>query len=106
MASPVEAEDSGSEDAVLSSEVASEEEEDSAEVLLVFPPTMVLAEVQPASAESESRPASANAQSFLSFIRFYPFVLYKNRENFGGFCCRHALNIAHGFTKIKKHTAN
>ena len=52
MASPVEAEDSGSEDAVLSSEVASEEEEDSAEVLLVFPPTMVLAEVQPASAES------------------------------------------------------
>ena len=34
MASPVEAEDSGSEDAVLSSEVASEEEEDSAEVLL------------------------------------------------------------------------
>lgn len=51
MASPVEAEDSGSEDAVLSSEVASEEEEDSAEVLLVFPPTMVLAEVQPASAE-------------------------------------------------------
>ena len=38
MASPVEAEDSGSEDAVLSSEVASEEEEDSAEVLLVFPP--------------------------------------------------------------------
>ena len=79
---------------------------DSAEVLLVFPPTMVLAEVQPASAESESRPASANAQSFLSFIWFYPFVLYKNRENFGGFCCRHALNIAHGFTKIKKHTAN
>ena len=64
MASPVEAEDSGSEDAVLSSE----EEEDSAEVLLVFPPTMVLAEVQPASAESVSRPASANAQSFLSFI--------------------------------------
>ena len=55
MASPVEAEDSGSEDAVLSSEVASEEEEDSAEVLLVFPPTMVLAEVQPASAESESQ---------------------------------------------------
>lgn len=51
----MEAEDSGSEDAVLSSEVASEEEEDSAEVLLVFPPTMVLAEVQPASAESESR---------------------------------------------------
>lgn len=48
MASPVEAEDSDSEDAVLSSE----EEEDSAEVLLVFPPTMVLAEVQPASAES------------------------------------------------------
>lgn len=38
MASPVEAEDSGSEDAVLSSEAASEEEEDSAEVLLVFPP--------------------------------------------------------------------
>ena len=37
MASPVEAEDSDSEDAVLSSE----EEEDSAEVLLVFPPTMV-----------------------------------------------------------------
>ena len=64
MASPVEAEDSDSEDAVLSSE----EEEDSAEVLLVFPPTMVLAEVQPASAESVSRPASANAQSFLSFI--------------------------------------
>ena len=59
---------------------------DSAEVLLVFPPTMVLAEVQPASAESVSRPASANAQSFLSFIWFYPFVLYKNRENFGGFC--------------------
>ena len=56
MASPVEAEDSDSEDAVLSSE----EEEDSAEVLLVFPPTMVLAEVQPASAESVSRPASAN----------------------------------------------
>lgn len=70
MASPVEAEDSDSEDAVLSSE----EEEDSAEVLLVFPPTMVLAEVQPASAESVSRPASANAQSFLSFIWFYPFV--------------------------------
>ena len=65
MASPVEAEDSDSEDAVLSSEAASEEEEDSAEVLLVFPPTMVLAEVQPASAESVSRPASANAQSFL-----------------------------------------
>ena len=79
---------------------------DSAEVLLVFPPTMVLAEVQPASAESVSRPASANAQSFLSFIWFYPFVLYKNRENFGRFCCRHALNIAHGFTKIKKRTAN
>lgn len=56
MASPVEAEDLGSEDAVLSSE----EEEGSAEVLLVFPPTMVLAEVQPASAESVSRPASAN----------------------------------------------
>ena len=55
MASPVEAEDSDSEDAVLSSEAASEEEEDSAEVLLVFPPTMVLAEVQPASAESVSR---------------------------------------------------
>lgn len=53
---------------MLSSEAASEEEEDSAEVLLVFPPTMVLAEVQPASAESVSRPASANAQSFLSFI--------------------------------------
>mgnify|MGYP000058883966 FL=1 len=105
MASPVEAEDSDSEDAVLSSE-EEEEEEDSAEVLLVFPPTMVLAEVQPASAESVSRPASANAQSFLSFIWFYPFVLYKNRENFGGFCCHHALNIAHGFTKIKKHTAN
>lgn len=105
MASPVEAEDSDSEDAVLSSE-EEEEEEDSAEVLLVFPPTMVLAEVQPASAESVSRPASANAQSFLSFIWFYPFVLYKNRENFGGFCCRHALNIAHGFTKVKKHTAN
>ena len=105
MASPVEAEDSDSEDAVLSSEAASEEE-DSAEVLLVFPPTMVLAEVQPASAESVSRPASANAQSFLSFIWFYPFVLYKNRENFGGFCCHHALNIAHGFTKIKKRTAN
>ena len=105
MPSPVEAEDSDSEDAVLSSE-EEEEEEDSAEVLLVFPPTMVLAEVQPASAESVSRPASANAQSFLSFIWFYPFVLYKNRENFGGFCCRHALNIAHGFTKIKKHTAN
>ena len=34
MASPVEAEDSDSEDAVLSSEAASEEEEDSAEVLL------------------------------------------------------------------------
>ena len=34
MAFPVEAEDSGSEDAVLSSEAASEEEEDSAEVLL------------------------------------------------------------------------
>ena len=102
MTSPVEAEDSDSEDAVL----FSEEEEDSAEVLLVFPPTMVLAEVQPASAESVSRPASANAQSFLSFIWFYPFVLYKNRENFGGFCCRHALNIAHGFTKIKKRTAN
>ena len=67
MASPVEAEDSDSEDAVLSSE-EEEEEEDSAEVLLVFPPTMVLAEVQPASAESVSRPASANAQSFLSFI--------------------------------------
>lgn len=64
MASPVEVEDSDSEDAVLSSE----EEEDSAEVLLVFPPTIVLAEVQPASAESVSRPASANAQSFLSFI--------------------------------------
>ena len=91
MASPEEAEDSVSEEA---------------EVLLVFPPTMVLAEVQPASAESVSRPASANAQSFLSFIWFYPFVLYKNRENFGGFCCRHALNIAHGFTKIKKRTAN
>ena len=105
MASPVEAEDSDSEDAVLSSE-EEEEEEDSAEVLLVFPPTMVLAEVQPASAESVSRPASANAQSFLSFIWFYPFVLYKNRENFGGFCCHHALNIAHGFTKIKKRTAN
>ena len=102
MASPVEAEDSGSEDAVLSSE----EEEDSAEVLLVFPPTMVLAEVQPARAESVSRPASANAQSFLSFIWFYPFVLYKNRENFGGFCCHHALNIAHEFTKIKKRMAN
>lgn len=102
MASPVEAEDSDSEDAVLSSE----EEEDSAEVLLVFPPTIVLAEVQPASVESVSRPASANAQSFLSFIWFYPFVLYKNRENFGGFCCHHALNIAHGFTKIKKRTAN
>lgn len=105
MASPVEAEDSDSEDAVLSSE-EEEEEEDSAEVLLVFPPTMVLAEVQPASAESVSRPASANAQSFLSFIWFYPFVFYKNRENFGGFCCHHALNIAHGFTKIKKRTAN
>ena len=91
MASPEEAEDSVSEEA---------------EVLLVFPPTMVLAEVQPASAESVSRPASANAQSFLSFIWFYPFVLYKNRENFGGFCCHHALNIAHGFTKIKKRTAN
>ena len=102
MAFPVEAEDSDSEDAVLSSE----EEEDSAEVLLVFPPTIVLAEVQPASVESVSRPASANAQSFLSFIWFYPFVLYKNRENFGGFCCHHALNIAHGFTKIKKRTAN
>ena len=91
MASPVEAEDSVSEEA---------------EVLLVSPFTTVLAEVQPASAESVSRPASANAQSFLSFIWFYPFVLYKNRENFGGFCCRHALNIAHGFTKIKKRTAN
>ena len=68
MAFPVEDEDSGSEDAVLFSEAASEEEENSAEVLLVFPPTMVLAEVQPASAESVSRPASANAQSFLSFI--------------------------------------
>ena len=34
MASPVEAEDSDSEDAVLFSEAASEEEEDSAEVLL------------------------------------------------------------------------
>lgn len=91
MASPEEAEDSVSEEA---------------EVLLVSPFTTVLAEVQPASAESVSRPASANAQSFLSFIWFYPFVLYKNRENFGGFCCRHALNIAHGFTKIKKRTAN
>lgn len=60
----MEAEDLGSEDAVLSSE----EEEGSAEVLLVFPPTMVLAEVQPASAESVSRPASANAQRFDDFF--------------------------------------
>ena len=53
MASPEEAEDSVSEEA---------------EALLVSPFTTVLAEVQPASAESVSRPASANAQSFLSFI--------------------------------------
>ena len=106
MASPVEEAALSSEEVVLSSEdaVLSSEATDVLLSLLVSPPTTVLAEVQPASAESVSRPASAKAQSFLSFILFYPFVLYKNRENFGGFCCRRAINIAHGVIKIKRQT--